>query len=140
MRRKKRSCSAQAVAGVRWWESPSPPDSHGEFGLVNEWLNIDQRREDVRNWLATASEIADIAQALTHGPNEGIEPDELVSFARDRLFERIGEAIANREITGDGMAERLAEAAILPMYGMPSRVRLLYHQLRRGISRVIDRD
>ena len=25
------------AAGVRWWDSPIPPDSHGEFGLSDDW-------------------------------------------------------------------------------------------------------
>src|SRR5207302_1356062 len=36
------------AAGVRWWHSPIPPDSHGEFGLHAEWQ---ARRASVRAWL-----------------------------------------------------------------------------------------
>lgn len=56
------------------------------------------------------------------------------------MFDRIQSACTNPELTGDGLAERLAEAAILPMYGMPSRVRVLYHELSGRESSVIDRD
>ena len=59
---------------------------------------------------------------------------------RGRLYDDIAQAVANPELTGDGLAERLAEGAILPMYGMPSRSRLLFHQLRGATSSQIDRD
>jgi hypothetical protein len=49
-------------------------------------------------------------------------------------------AAQNSELSGEGLAERLSEGAILPMYGMPSRSRYLYHQLRGSRSREIDRD
>ena len=49
-----------------------------------------------------------------------------------------GEALV--ELAGDGLAERLAEGAVLPMYGMPSRVRLLYHGLGNTDADTIDRD
>ena len=54
------------------------------------------------------------------------------AFARTRLYGTICEAASNAELAGDGLAERLAEGAVLPIYGMPSRSRLLFHQLRGG--------
>ena len=48
-------------AGVRWWESTSPPDSHGEFGLVANWLDDAARRDTVKDWLQNATDVDDIA-------------------------------------------------------------------------------
>ena len=28
------------AADVRWWDSPIPPDSHGEFGKVQDWNKL----------------------------------------------------------------------------------------------------
>ncbi len=42
---------AFVAAGVSWWESTSPPDSHGEFGLVCSWLDDAARRDTIKKWL-----------------------------------------------------------------------------------------
>lgn len=128
------------AAGVHWDESPVPPDSHGEFGLVTTWQSDPRRRGAIRDWLATSPEIEAIRAALAvpAAPDSG--PESLERFLRTELFDRISDAASNPELTGAGVAERLAEAAVLPMYGMPSRTRFLYHQLRRDSAHTIDRD
>ncbi len=128
------------AAGVDWWESPVPPDSHGEFGLVATWNAEAGRRDAVQQWLATSPDVNAIVEALTAGVAEVGELGDLEGFMRESLFDRVCEAAVNPELTGDGVAERVAEAAVLPMFGMPSRNRLLYHQLRRDGARTIDRD
>ena len=127
-------------AGVRWWESTTPPDSHGEFGLVAKWIDDTVRKEAVKNWLETSAEVDQIAWALCTGPVSGITPGDLARYVRQELYDEIQLACTSPELTGDGLAERLAEAAILPMYGMPSRVRVLYHELFGSNPSVIDRD
>ena len=128
------------AAGVRWWESPRSPDSHGEFGLVSKWLEDQARRRAVQTWLASAEDINEIATALCMGPTGSVTSEALVEYARSNLFKDIKAACANPELAGEGLAERLAEGAILPMYGMPSRVRLLYHGLSGREPLTIDRD
>ncbi|MDE0161344.1 MAG: DEAD/DEAH box helicase [Acidimicrobiaceae bacterium] len=125
--------------GVTCWDSPRPPDSHGEFGLSSSWHDEESIREGIRDWLANADAVADIAAALTSGPGCPAGAD-LEAYARNELHDDISQAAANPELTGEGLAERLAEGAILPMYGMPSRSRLLFHQLRAKTSSEIDRD
>lgn len=130
------------TAGIRWWDSPTPPDSHGEFGTRNHWLNPpDTRVDDVRNWLHSSGEISGIISSLLQGV-DGIDSASLEDWIRNSLFQRIQDCAANPELTGEGLAERLAEGGILPMYGMPSRVRLLYHGVdsRRREFKTIDRD
>lgn len=125
--------------GVPWWESPTPPDSHGEFGLADTWNNDESRRERIQHWLARADAVADVATALATGPG-CLAVEDLEAYARDQLYDDIRQSATNPELTGDGLAERLAEGAILPMYGMPSRSRLLFHQLRGDTPSQIDRD
>jgi hypothetical protein len=127
------------AAGVRWWESTTPPDTHGEFGLVSKWRNDTMRRDSVRIWLETSPDVAAIAAALAT-PTSGLNHADLEAYVRNQLFQEIEQATTNPELLGDGLAERLAEGAVLPMYGMPSRVRLLYHQLSGETTRTIDRD
>lgn len=127
-------------AGVTWAESPIPPDSHGEFGLVTTWQQDPTRSQTVSNWLQTSAEVTQIADALAVGAAGEIDPNSLEYYARNALAAAIDAATQDGELTGPGLAERLAEGAVLPMFGMPSRVRLLYHQLRRDSARTIDRD
>lgn len=125
-------------AGVRWWDSPTPPDSHGEFGTVEEW--VDGRKNAVAAWLATSPEVQEVANALAVGVDHKIEHAQLASFTRNELASEIDSCVNNASLTGNGLAERLAEGAVLPMFGMPSRVRELYHGLRGKEALTIDRD
>ena len=128
------------AANVHWWDSPRPPDSHGEFGVSSDWVDDNERRETVRDWLENSSELEDIAATLCAGLESQISASQLVDYARNELFGKIDEACANSEITSEGLAERLAEHAILPMYGMPSRIRLFYHGIRGREVLTTDRD
>ena len=127
------------AVGVRWWHSPTPPDSHGEFGEAPSYTQV---KPAIENWLETSPEVDQVAAALIGSGAYGVSPHELVEFARKQLPKNIENALANPELTGVGVAERLAEGAILPMYGMPSRTRLLYHGInfRAREFRTIDRD
>ena len=130
---------AFAAAGVRWWESPVPPDSHGEFGTVSDFLTDQGRRDAVESWLRTSPEINDIAEAITFSV-DGIDRQALEDYLRGELFATVVRACRNPELIGEGVAERLAEAATLPMFGMPSRVRDLYQHVSRNLVRKVDRD
>jgi hypothetical protein len=55
---------AFAASGVRWWDSPRPPDSHGEFGTVVDW---GAREASVIEWLRDSEEIESIADVLAVG-------------------------------------------------------------------------
>ncbi len=136
-----KACLVEAfrAAGVRWWDSPTPPDSHGEFGTVDEWRDAVDRRETIRDWLASSPEIPGIVDAILAGTG-AVPAATLVDYVRGDLFADIEACANSTELSGDGLAERLAEGAILPMYGMPSRVRLLYHGLRGREALAIDRD
>lgn len=126
-------------AGVRWWDSPTPPDSHGEFGTVADWLNKADRRQAIEEWLSNSPQVPQIVDAILAG-TEGVLADEMVTYIREGLFADLEECAHSLELAGEGLAERLAEGAILPMYGMPSRVRLLYHGFRYREALSIDRD
>lgn len=127
------------AAGVHWSESGTPPDTHGEFGLISAWTGDAGRRAAVEDWLHSSPEVATVAAAVASGPGCP-PPADLECFARRQLFSRLDAASRNPELSGDGLAERLAEGAILPMYGMPSRSRVLFHQLRGEVASSIDRD
>ncbi len=136
-----RECLRRAFrfAGVRWWHSPKPPDSHGEFGRAIDpdsragWI---ENRKAVLEWLTNSkTDQREVIQALVTNYS-----NSLLQWLASELPDLIDGVVNNQEITGDGLAERLAEGAILPMYGMPSRTRLLYHRLTREGAQTIDRD
>lgn len=128
-------------AGVRWWDCPTPPDSHGEFGDAAAWENNQDLQDYIKTWLASRGEVEEIAIALTQGI-EKVTKEDLIVYAREYLFEDVTGVLADSEISAQGIAEQLAEGAVLPMFGMPSRVRYLIHgvQRRRKKLEIIDRD
>jgi DEAD/DEAH box helicase domain-containing protein len=121
-------------AGVRWFDSPTPPDSHGEFGRRADWGN---NRNAVIYWLENEKEQQEtIVKSLTGDSNDYLQ--EWISRELPNLIDKV---VENSEVTSEGLAEALAELAILPMFGMPSRTRSLYHKLSSdGKASVIDRD
>ena len=125
-------------AGVKWWHSPTPPDSHGEFGEATAYGSV---RPAVEQWLSASPEVPGLVAALADGVS-GIDQDALVSFVRTELPKIVAATIDNSELGGVGAAERLAEGAVLPMFGMPSRTRLLYHGInfKKREFKTIDRD
>lgn len=95
-------------------------NTHGEFGIRGEWAITSAF---VEQWLkSSASRIRDIAKMLS--PRFA---DKLVEWATSGgLLSAMQEAIGNEIIVTPYVAECLAEAGILPMYGMPTRDRELY--------------
>jgi DEAD/DEAH box helicase domain-containing protein len=102
----------------------TPPDSHGQFGFSAQWGAV---RAPVTAWLAGHPDVPVIATTLTAGSR--VAAVRLVNFTRTQLAGRIEECASNPELGGIGLAERLAEGGVLPMFGMPSRVRNLVHEL-----------
>jgi DEAD/DEAH box helicase domain-containing protein len=122
-------------AGVTAADGPSkPPDTHGEFGTVAQWP---RHRVKVTDWLKNAvTEQMEVITALL-----GKADPALHHWLTDELPQMIDAAVEQNLLPGIGLAERLAEAAVLPMYGMPTRTRVLYHGLgSRGETKDIDRD
>ena len=114
-------------AGVTTWDSPVPPDSHSEFGTVTAWLADQQIRDDVLTWLTTSPEVAEVATALSYETQIPDFVTLLRTYVQQSLFQKVAECVNNNALGGQGVAQRLAEGAVLPMFGMPSRTRLLYH-------------
>lgn len=125
--------------GVQWHDGPtSPPDSHGELGYAEAGVDDDgnpiigwqQRRPNVLAWVANSHQwLRGLAGALSVGfdGNEVTEAS-LLAFAEDVLIDLIDQLVLSPELSNySSLAERLAEGALLPMFGMPSKVRVLYH-------------
>ena len=127
-------------AGITYWDGPTqPPDSHGEFGPADLWNQDADLRDAVDIWLAESPEVNEVAEAIAYGLRGKIDSKELADFARKRLFGEVCRVMSIPEVSGEGTAGRLAEGGLLPMFGMPSRNRVLYHGLR-GDFQTIGRD
>ncbi len=126
--------------GVRWWDCPEKQhDVHGEFGAAVDSADFSgwpSRRTHIIDWLSRHKDAQrNIINALI-----GHDDESYLDALEQNLPLAIDGAVSNPELTGDGLAERLAEGAILPMFGMPSRTRKLYHRLSGDRAYTIDRD
>ena len=106
---------------------------HGEFGPAERWTDLSQ---DIQNWLNSPEaqpvieRILEILRAGTpweHEPvSDSIFCQEMISFVKDELVLEITDIVDDVRFTQDALSERLANAGLLPMFGFPTRSRLLY--------------
>jgi hypothetical protein len=112
--------------GIRWHDGDGNPDTHGEFGTVAALLDDPERLRAALKDASLLREVNQICCAISRGA--GVDPLRLVSYVRDELLSDIEKAVdMSREFVERNLAHRLAEAGVLPMYGMPTRVRSLYY-------------
>ncbi|HIE00198.1 MAG TPA: DEAD/DEAH box helicase [Thiotrichaceae bacterium] len=101
---------------------------HGEFGLARDWPQ--QYAPRIDKWLndpANQVTIESIFQALsietlwTSSVNS-----KMLAYLRNNLIDDITTVAQNQAYTQEALSERLANAGLLPMFGFPTRTRLLY--------------
>lgn len=99
---------------------------HGELGSVGEWAT---NRQMVKYWIdSNALKIRDMARNILRRTafdnTTGIE--SIFRYVTTKLLNRIDEVVTE---TGSHhtLSERLASYGILPMFGFPTRTRLLHH-------------
>ncbi len=113
-------------AGVTAKDSPKNTDTHGEFGTVEDWKNNKGNIKDkINNNLKTISDLDFVINSVVFGISN-IDKEWIKQFIREDLFDQI-ESSAQGQGLNMGLAESLAEKNLLPMFGMPSRLRYLYH-------------
>lgn len=114
---------------------------HGEFGDVDNWMNPapplapnDPPRPTVRTyveqWIQQHPQEIDAlcGVLLTHTtPAVHAQRATLTGYIQIQLIADIDDATTNPNFSGASLSTRLASAGILPMFGFPTRVRLLYH-------------
>jgi DEAD/DEAH box helicase domain-containing protein len=128
--------------GTRWHESNGKPDTHGEFGTVQVYdsaaIQAVLSRDSVRAAVIKA------CNSLEEGAK--LDKGALFDYIENTLLSDIAKAVdahRQREFVESNLAHRLAEAGILPMYGMPTRVRALYYDRAKSGDlsfRSVDRD
>src|SRR5205823_6167375 len=102
---------------------------HGEFGAIGDWA---QYRPTVAGWIAAhPQEIHEICGAVLRrttmeSPGSAMDIEETV---RAGLIPAI-DGVADHRNSAPHLAlsERLAAFGILPMFGLPTRIRYLFHQ------------
>ena len=107
-------------------------DNHGEFGWREDFMN-GQMRELFINKCDDILNRVDMIQLLTHLKYN-------IGLTGEYIYSNMIEKIRMLDVAPEGLAESLAEAGLLPMYGMPTRARVLYHDYNNGSYREISRD
>lgn len=102
---------------------------HGEFGDVADWANTYEPL--ITGWLNNPANepkilsVLDILRVQTTLPNAS-NSEIMLNYLRDRLIPGIQNIVNDPTYTQDALSEGLANAGLLPMFGFPTRVRLLY--------------
>ncbi|MGI4822037.1 MAG: hypothetical protein ACRYFV_12585, partial [Janthinobacterium lividum] len=100
---------------------------HGEFGFFYNWPNY---RETVRAWIDDNEvEIQQIASSLLFGTKISTTVTELSTLVRNQLVAHVDQVANNQnDYSQMALSERLANAGYLPMFGFPTKVRVLYEK------------
>jgi len=108
---------------------------HGEFGSIDSW---DIYKTKITDWInnnrTSIEETVDtlLTEQLTD------KRDEFISWVVDTtangLIERAQSIIDNEEIATNDISEKFAEGGVLPMFGMPTTVKNLYHGINRKLE------
>lgn len=105
---------------------------HGEFGKVEYW---ELYKDIIEDWISNnEKEISNIIRILG-GEIIQSKKKEIHKWVcsgkgdTDSFINKIDSIILNDEIASRDISEKLAEGGILPMFGMPTSVKNLYHEI-----------
>ena len=118
---------------------------HGEFGKVSEWKAI---RRKLIKWISlNQGSIERIVQllAVKTDPEIANNTHKLVHWVIKSLVNEIDQHVEDHPFEVDDLSQALAESGLLPMFGFPTRTRLLYHEKPKSRpwppkSGTVDRD
>jgi hypothetical protein len=134
---------------IAWQDREGHESVHGEFGPADAWE--DHFRSAVEKWLARKeadNEIGDLITTLSRATKllaDNTFVGRMLTLVKDQLVAEITRIAKDPLYTHEALSERLANAGLLPMFGFPTRVRLLYTRWPRTYpwppeENVIDRD
>ena len=120
-------------------------DTHGEFIPAHLFYGEERWPRELRRNLENLIDYRDGFAKVLGAGTEGWAEELIAATSVDTLMEEIESKRQAGEGYGYGLAQFLAEQGLMPMYGMPTRVRPLYLGLvRKGQSEVewdkVDRD
>jgi len=123
----------RSIPGQIYQEYQSSDSVHGEFGPAEKWETI---RPHIGLFImsqAAKDVIDDIGRCLMFGTQwteDGISLkrvlEEMQNYIQCELLTTIDSIVTDERYTQKALSERLASAGILPMFGFPTRVRLLF--------------
>ena len=97
-------------------------NTHGEFGNKGNWATY---KPEIENWINNnRDKIRNIITNLTDNNINDIDP--FTDWVCSELIPEVDMALQNPDFSEESIAECLAEAGVLPMYGMPTRTRDLF--------------
>lgn len=114
--------------------------THGEMGTFKEW---DNNKHFLKNWLEqNAIRLKDSFNAISFGTKISWDVINENSYYETTFFSIVDHMVQNNNLPGEEVADRLAEGGILPMFGMPTSVKNLYHGFDdvNGEMKAINRD
>lgn len=113
--------------GTTWTATSLEPDTHGEMGMLG---NAEANIASLRDWLGqNQGAVRHVAETIAKG--SFVQVHGLVVHANS-LPDKLEEVVRSTEFVASTLAHRLAEAGVLPMFGMPTSVRELYFKLPYG--------
>lgn len=106
---------------------------HGEFGSVDSWTIY---KPEISNWINENRTVIEQTVDALLTPQLKDKKHEFVNWVADTttpnsLIEKAESIIKNEEIASNDISEKFAEGGILPMFGMPTTVKNLYHGINR---------
>jgi DEAD/DEAH box helicase domain-containing protein len=116
-------------------------DTHGEFGSYDNFIN--ELSITKEKFISDLNIILGKEEIISLSAHLNFSKDYYNSnFTGDNIFNNIILELDKLEIKPIGLAECLAEAGLLPMYGMPTRTRSLYHNYdyKKGEFSAMSRD
>lgn len=102
---------------------------HGEFGSVDSWTIY---KPEISNWINENRIVIEQTVDALLTPQLKDKKNEFINWVADTitpngLIEKAESIIKNEEIASNDISEKFAEGGILPMFGMPTTVKNLYH-------------
>lgn len=116
------------------------PSVHGEFGNIgNSEVNWLDYKAQIVSWInSNRSQIEEVVNVLITPELNGQQNDFINwicdTTSNDCLINKAQIVISNEEIATNDVSEKLAEGGILPMFGMPTTVKNLYHGINKWLE------
>jgi DEAD/DEAH box helicase domain-containing protein len=109
---------------------------HGEFGSIDSWYNYKAKIIDwINNNRATITKTVEalLTEQLINKKEDFINWI-LDTTTSNGFIEKAESIISNDEIGSRDISEKLAEGGLLPMFGMPTTVKNLYHGINKKLE------
>jgi len=132
---------------------------HGEFGDAADWLSLAPPgvraasakctvADVIERWIANhGSDIEEIVDILLTQTDPTLQEkrDSLIGYVFHDLIRHVTSIAKDRRMGQTSLSDRLANRGILPMFGLPTRVRYLFHRRPQSVrpwppDEVVDRD